>query len=1239
MNTLGSDVPRLVVIEPAERAGQVLPLSGPQLVIGHSASADLVVDDPFVSGRHALVTVADSGQVTILDLNSMGGTFVNDERLTGPRVLEPGDQVRMADLVARFEPGDLEAAASATQVLHPAAGAPGMPPPPGTMSLPEPPDGHEPAPSVRDDALEFIVTGLVASPELPGIGSLTVQLVDKNVGGDQALASTQTGSDGGYAFGPVRIDAGYLREHHKTQPDLQVHVSAGNGVLASSAVVYSAPLSVTLDVTLPAGAAGLPSEHEILTANLAAIYPGRLSALQEGNGRQDVTYLANKAGWDARAVALAALADQFSQVTASAPVVPPEPGRTQAWPVPVVSLRPEFYYALFRAGLPASADALFRATPAAVQGIWEQAARQGVIPQALADEVPNAVRSFQALSAAHLLTAAPPVGVSTLDDMLRTTLPEETQREKFAQLYAQHQGDWEIFWAATEQQVGALATEKLRLMGQLFYLTVNNEPLVSALLAAEAKPPLTAMSDLAARGYYDPARWTPLIGAAIPPSIPGADADEQISNYAQLLAAQVHLSYPTAVLASQIRSGLMPVVGDADIAERVAGFLTDNQGTFEIGVEPVQAYLTRTGLPATPADVVAQVSRLQRAYQMSPDDTSMAVLLRHNLDSAFAITRYDAAGFTRAFQADLGGTDTAGAIYARATQILASTLSIAVAYLGGRISPSLGGTLPVLYGLPPQQSTPASPVVAYPTLENLFGSLDYCNCPDCGSILSPAAYLVDLLNYTDQPAPAGGLSNPQDVLLSRRPDLQYLPLTCANTNTALPYIDLVNETLEYFVANGLSLAGYQGHDTGDAITSAELLASPQYVDDAAYAILQDVFFPPPLPFDRPLALLRLHMNTLGVALPDAMAALRANDELVNRDSPASYGWSDILIEQLGISRDEYRLFTDPSLQLSDLWGIPASESPLTTLQTMSLGDFSRRLGVSYDDLTSIIKTQFVNPNAALIPRLTRLNAPFSTLKTLYDTAGTQTSIAASFIQSLPAGLDATEYGGTSPTDYAAVVSWVTNPAIFPRIMDIITIASQAANADDCSGADLQLRYSNPDDTANLLTAADFTRLIRFVRLWQKLVPLLRDPSDMVSVQHADAILAALYPAAPSTAEAGFQTLLLRLGFFFRVMGQLSLTGAAADQLLACWAPIGTAGPVPSTRPCSSRPRCCSRTQAPRRRRSGRRSTTVTSWSPPSTASRCPRTRCSSPTRPRRPRRRSSRPSTRPRWTTRTRACR
>jgi hypothetical protein len=647
------------------------------------------------------------------------------------------------------------------------------------------------------------------------------------------------------------------------------------------------------------------------------------------------------------------------------------------------------------------------------------------------------------------------------------------------------------------------------------------------------------------------------------------------------------------VLADQVGRGIVPIADTQDVATAVAGFLSTHQADFAIGVEPVERYIAVNKISGTSAAVVTQIKRLQRVYQLTQDDASLSVLLRHNLDSAYAITRYDSAGFVRAFQAQLGGADKAVAVHARAKQVFGAVLNIATSYANARIAPAIGSyRVPIHWPFPPPQPSQNNPVIAYPTLEDLFGSLDYCNCSDCNSILSPAAYLVDLLNYLDQPAPTTGSRNPQDVLFERRPDLQYLPLTCENTNTALPYIDIVNETLEYYVANSLSLANYQGHDTGSDVTSAELLASPQYVNDLAYATLQGAFFPPPLPFNRPLELLRLHMQNLGVALSDAMIALRASDELVDPSTPTSYGWSDILIEQLGISRDEYRLVMDTTLQLGDLYGIPKpaalttaqwNAQVLSTLQAMSLQDFSRRVGVSYVDLSTILLTQFINPYAVLIPRLQKLNAPFSILQTSHDNMGTAQSIEAQFIAALPAGLDATQYGGSTPTGYQAVVNWVIDPKIYPRIMGLITLTNTSGGTSDCSGAAWQLRYSNPDNTKNALSATDknalsatdFLKLIRFIRLWQKLTPLLGDADDSVTIAQTDALLAALYPPADLPVDsgnaandptnrplldAGFQTLLLRTGFLFQVMNRLSLTAdAALVQLLACWAPLGTVG--------------------------------------------------------------------------------
>jgi FHA domain len=125
-------LPCLVVIGPARLVGLMLPLSPPEVVIGHSDTADVVLEDEFVSRRHALVTVDEAGVVTLSDLNSTAGTFVNDVLIDRPRVLRAGDLVRFADLVARFEPGMSSAASVAaldapTRILPPSIGTETMP--------------------------------------------------------------------------------------------------------------------------------------------------------------------------------------------------------------------------------------------------------------------------------------------------------------------------------------------------------------------------------------------------------------------------------------------------------------------------------------------------------------------------------------------------------------------------------------------------------------------------------------------------------------------------------------------------------------------------------------------------------------------------------------------------------------------------------------------------------------------------------------------------------------------------------------------------------------------------------------------------------------------------------------------------------------------------------------------------------------------------------------------------------
>jgi pSer/pThr/pTyr-binding forkhead associated (FHA) protein len=89
---------RLVVIEPKERRGLAVPITG-EVTIGRDASCTITIpDDTFLSGRHARVFDLD-GQPMVEDLESTNGSFHNGNKLTGIRLLHIGDRVQVGHTV------------------------------------------------------------------------------------------------------------------------------------------------------------------------------------------------------------------------------------------------------------------------------------------------------------------------------------------------------------------------------------------------------------------------------------------------------------------------------------------------------------------------------------------------------------------------------------------------------------------------------------------------------------------------------------------------------------------------------------------------------------------------------------------------------------------------------------------------------------------------------------------------------------------------------------------------------------------------------------------------------------------------------------------------------------------------------------------------------------------------------------------------------------------------------------
>ena len=139
-----------------------------EVAIGRQGT-DLVVEDPEVSRRHAVLRRSD-GSVIVEDLDSTNGTFVNGVRIHSPIRVGPGDQVRVGQTTLEIE---TDQRADDTIVS--------TPPRPDQLRSTEAPSGAVPA-EAHEDATQPLPFRRVESPSRPapsnrrwlGVGAVAV---------------------------------------------------------------------------------------------------------------------------------------------------------------------------------------------------------------------------------------------------------------------------------------------------------------------------------------------------------------------------------------------------------------------------------------------------------------------------------------------------------------------------------------------------------------------------------------------------------------------------------------------------------------------------------------------------------------------------------------------------------------------------------------------------------------------------------------------------------------------------------------------------------------------------------------------------------------------------------------------------------------------------------------------------------------------------------------------------------
>mgnify|MGYP001813041463 FL=1 len=89
---------RLVMLEPRSRRGLTVALGG-DLLLGRDPTCAIVIDDDaYISQRHVRFYDYD-GQPMVEDLGSTNGTFHNGSKLTGSKLLHPGDRIQAGTTV------------------------------------------------------------------------------------------------------------------------------------------------------------------------------------------------------------------------------------------------------------------------------------------------------------------------------------------------------------------------------------------------------------------------------------------------------------------------------------------------------------------------------------------------------------------------------------------------------------------------------------------------------------------------------------------------------------------------------------------------------------------------------------------------------------------------------------------------------------------------------------------------------------------------------------------------------------------------------------------------------------------------------------------------------------------------------------------------------------------------------------------------------------------------------------
>lgn len=357
----------------------------------------------------------------------------------------------------------------------------------------------------------------------------------------------------------------------------------------------------------------------------------------------------------------------------------------------------------------------------------------------------------------------------------------------------------------------------------------------------------------------------------------------------------------------------------------------------------------------------------QRVDNISNDVNDSRKILASGYHSASSITNVSYNTFRDSTGLD---EEPARASYSKASDII----GIAAANAGTIIDAVYGGLNNLKVGNI-QSNDIQEYLLKMDGFSDLFGSQAYCNCKDCQSIMSPAAYFVDLMGYIDKNVlqiyfTGNNESHPLN-LKTRRPDLWTLELTCENTNNEIPTLEIINEILEHYISK-LMQKTHVDHVINPPefkpiipnmpIDLTEILDYDVYPEFANLGSNQshNQLNSFRLPFNLPLLNLQVYLSYLQKTRGEIARAF--GFDLNNIDSAV-----ELVCASLDISDVEYNLITTPNTDpvfLSNLYDTQKIDSadykfehlPDGTIKPFDVQFFLKSTGLTRSELDDLVFT-------------------------------------------------------------------------------------------------------------------------------------------------------------------------------------------------------------------------------------------------------------------------------------------